>query len=111
MSKLLSVGPFVMLGEISFALYIVHMGVLQWYVQHQSILLTTSQSFRAGLYWALCILLAYLMHKGIEEPMRQLLLRGSASRITFRAALSSQASYANILLVLVLALLKSVSPM
>jgi len=108
-SRLLSAGPFILLGEISFALYIVHMGVLQWYAQHRSTLLAINQLYHPGLYWGLCILLAYLMHKGIEEPMRRLLLGRVVNKITVRSVFESRAFHANIVLVLLLAFLKVVS--
>jgi peptidoglycan/LPS O-acetylase OafA/YrhL len=106
LSRLLSMRPFVLLGEISFALYIVHMSILTWYVQHQSLFNAFHPSFRVSIYWLLCLLFAYLMHKGIEEPMRRLLLGKTMKIIKLETLFGGQALRSCLLLICLLALLR-----
>ena len=104
LSKFLSSRPFVVLGEVSFALYIVHMSVLGWYVQRQAFFFQLHPSFRLGIYWLLCLLFAYLMHKGIEEPMRKLLLGKRFNKKRLGTILAHRSSQSFLLLVLLLVL-------
>lgn len=106
LSKLLSMRPFVVLGEISFALYIVHMSILSWYVQRQSFFSPLHPFFRVGIYWFLCLLFAYLMHKGIEEPMRRLLLGKTVKKIKLDAIITGQSLQSFLLLAFLLMMLR-----
>lgn len=74
-SKLLKRKPFVFLGEISFALYLVHMTVLNWFYSHADRFfgeLPLGQIY--FLYWCIILLCAYLLHILIEKPCRKIIL-------------------------------------
>jgi peptidoglycan/LPS O-acetylase OafA/YrhL len=73
LSRLLSLRPFVWLGEVSFALYMVHQ-VLMKYL-HIGVLLGRWESPSMPLVFALCLGSAALLHHAVELPARRLILR------------------------------------
>jgi peptidoglycan/LPS O-acetylase OafA/YrhL len=74
LTKLLSFKPMILLGEISFALYLVHRTVLEWYQINAVYFEHLPQWSIVIGYWLLALLVAYLLHKIIENPCRKLLI-------------------------------------
>lgn len=70
LSRLLCFKPLVLLGEISFSLYLVHQILLNWYLSHKDILAGVNDNLRLALYWAACLALSYVIWRCIETPMR-----------------------------------------
>lgn len=64
----------VLLGEISFALYLVHTIVLKWYENNASYFSNKHPVVNVVSYWLLCLCIAWLLHKTIENPFRKLIL-------------------------------------
>lgn len=73
-TKLLSFKPMVLLGEISFALYLVHRTVLEWYQLNVVHFAHLPQWSIVIAYWSLALWMAYLLHKTVENPCRKLLI-------------------------------------
>lgn len=74
-SWLLQRAVLVFLGEVSFALYLVHTIVLEWFTSHYELLFARFplwQSYAA--YWAASIFAAYLLYALIEQPCRKVIL-------------------------------------
>lgn len=68
----LSYKPLIILGESSFALYLIHYPLIAWMGKHEDL-------FRPGLItyaimWALAIFLSTLLHYFIESPIRKIIL-------------------------------------
>ncbi|MFA9950473.1 acyltransferase family protein [Dentiradicibacter hellwigii] len=74
-SRMLSLSPMVWLGEVSFALYLVHMPILNWYENNISHFVFFPKPVVAGLYWLLSIYIAWLLYKSIENPCRIAILK------------------------------------
>jgi peptidoglycan/LPS O-acetylase OafA/YrhL len=74
LTKLLSLSPMILLGEISFALYLVHRTVLEWYQMNAVYFEHLPQWSIVIGYWLLALLIAYLLHKIVENPCRKLLI-------------------------------------
>jgi len=70
--KLLSVKPLVFLGEISFAVYLIHAIILAVAPTH----MTAVTLWKLGYigFWIVVIVAASLLHIGIEEPCRKMVL-------------------------------------
>lgn len=73
-TKILSLKPMVLLGEISFALYLVHITVIEWYQINAVYFEYLPQWIIVTGYWLLSLLIAYLLHKMVENPCRKLLI-------------------------------------
>lgn len=74
-SRMLSLSPMVWLGEVSFALYLVHMPILSWYENNMSHFVFFPKPVVAVLYWLLSIYIAWLLYKSIETPCRTAILK------------------------------------
>ena len=74
LSRYLGWGPMVLLGEISFALYLVHASVLKWYENNVTLFGTWPDSIKTTFFWLLSLLVAWLLHKIVENPCRKLIL-------------------------------------
>lgn len=72
-ARLLSIKPLVFLGEISFALYLVHMIVFNLASLNQASIRELG-SFGMVLFWAVCIASAAALHITVEEPFRRLIV-------------------------------------
>ncbi len=74
LTTVLSLKPMILLGEISFALYLVHRTVLEWY-QINAVYFEHLPPWSIVVgYWLLTLLIAYLLHKAVENPCRKLLI-------------------------------------
>jgi len=80
LSRFISGKVFILLGEISFALYLVHMSALIFFksfiVSHPDI----SIALQVLLFWSMSLLLAWALHKVVENPFRKLILKFYDSR-------------------------------
>jgi peptidoglycan/LPS O-acetylase OafA/YrhL len=70
-SRLLQQRPLILLGEISYALYLVHQIVLRYYTAHQSNFWVIPQDWLYAVFWGFVLLLSYLMYSAIERPCRR----------------------------------------
>ncbi|WGT34104.1 acyltransferase family protein [Pseudomonas atacamensis] len=86
-SKALSAPFLVLLGEISFSLYLVHMTVFQWYMANSLYFSHLPLLVQTTGYWAIALSLAFLLHKAVENPCRKLIL--SVNKTTIPIALST----------------------
>lgn len=78
MGRALSWSPFVWLGEISFALYMVHQPIMRWLILRH----TDGKMEMPGpfLVFGACLLAAALLHHLVEIPARNAILRRMAAR-------------------------------
>lgn len=74
LTKILSSKLMVLLGEISFALYLVHRTVLEWYQMNTVYFEQLPQWLIVIGYWLVILLISYLLHKTIENSCRRLLI-------------------------------------
>jgi peptidoglycan/LPS O-acetylase OafA/YrhL len=74
LSKVLSLKPMILLGEISYALYLVHATVLKWYSMNSLYFQNMPEWSKVAGYWLLSLLIAYLLHKIVEIPCRKLII-------------------------------------
>ncbi|MEI7435498.1 MAG: acyltransferase [bacterium] len=66
--------PFlVLLGEISYSVYLLHYMLIMVYVNHQQALAWIPDPLKLLLYWGLVLLASYLMWRFVEKPCRKLL--------------------------------------
>jgi peptidoglycan/LPS O-acetylase OafA/YrhL len=79
-SRLLSWRPLVYLGEISFALYLLHQLVLRWMFAHYREPILASWGAAYLLYWFASLAGAAAIFHWIEQPARPLLKRWLAGR-------------------------------
>jgi hypothetical protein len=84
----------IMLGEISFSLYLVHITVLKWYEINSAYFRDMPEWSKAAGCWLLSLLIAYLLHKIVELPCRKLItaLPDVDMRSTFRMFFSGRQS-------------------
>jgi peptidoglycan/LPS O-acetylase OafA/YrhL len=74
LSRALSWSFAILLGEISFALYLVHTTVLRWYELNMPYFTDLPELSKAIGYWLLSLFIAWLLHKIIENPCRKFIL-------------------------------------
>ncbi len=70
-SRALASPPCVLLGEISFAVYLLHPVVLKGFTDHARAFLYLPAPLRYAMYWAVTLLAAHLVWALIETPARQ----------------------------------------
>ncbi|WP_064577169.1 acyltransferase family protein [Cupriavidus gilardii] len=83
LTRLLSWRPLVYLGEISFALYLLHQLVLRWMFAHYRDFIEANWLISYGAYWAISIIGATAIYHWVEQPSRPALraaLTGSRRR-------------------------------
>jgi peptidoglycan/LPS O-acetylase OafA/YrhL len=73
-SRLLSRRPFVLLGEISFSLYLLHMLFCHYYVIHPGLFISVPPWLLFGGYWLVVLLASYVGWAIIEVPCRRALV-------------------------------------
>jgi peptidoglycan/LPS O-acetylase OafA/YrhL len=75
LSRLLAWRPFVLLGEISYAVYMLHMVLGAWYERHAAAF-SGVPGWRVYLtYWAVVLLGSHLLWAGVERPLRCWIVR------------------------------------
>ncbi len=83
-SKLLSWRPFVILGEISFSLYMCHQLLFKSLIDGGMLGTCGSLLTQYVIYWGFCIAFAYALYRLVETPCRKAVLRfliSTASRL------------------------------
>lgn len=85
--KLLSFRIFVFLGEISFALYLIHALVIN-YLDPYAERLSAFGIFGYALFWLFCLTLAALLFLGVEQPFRKKILFWWESRQSVQRKIS-----------------------
>lgn len=78
-SRALRTKPMVFLGEISFALYLVHTLFLLYRQQAPGVFATISQDWVYVLYWVCGLMLAVMVHLLVEKPGQSLIRGWSAA--------------------------------
>lgn len=73
-ARALSARSLVLLGEIRFALYLVHSPIAQILFAHPGFTRIASMATQMALYWALSLLAAWGMWSLIEKPGRELIV-------------------------------------
>lgn len=73
-SKVLGCKIFVWLGEISFAIYLCHTILLKFYEMHKDLFSIFSNPIVCCIFWVSIIFLAHILFKGIEDPMRKIIM-------------------------------------
>ncbi len=66
----------VILGEISFSVYLMHQMLIKWYVVHADQFLALSPWLVYAFYWALVLATSYLIWAAVERPLRKAIVRG-----------------------------------
>jgi len=74
-SWFLSRRPFVLLGEISYSIYLLHFVLLRYYLLHKDHFNGVPLWAQSILFWTVMIISSYLMWRFIEKPFRKELLR------------------------------------
>lgn len=74
-SKMLSLRFFVVSGEISYAFYLIHLTIFLFIYTHMKWFSSINIFVLYGLFWATCIIMAYLIWNYFERPMRSFLIR------------------------------------
>ena len=69
-SKFLKLPVLVLLGEVSYSVYLLHYPILLWYLQNRMLFLTMPRIFRYGGFWAVLVGLSALAFFFLEKPAR-----------------------------------------
>ena len=83
-SRLLGHPAAVLLGEISYSTYLVHVPLLRWYKARCPATYALPNPFAFAGWIALCIGLAYLNWRLVERPCRRLMIGLPGRRATVR---------------------------
>lgn len=75
LSRLLSMRVFVLLGEISFSIYMVHQILIRLYIVHGGKSLAVHPAIQYSLYWLAVVVVSYLAWALVEKPARRFLVR------------------------------------
>lgn len=73
LAKLLSIRPMVFLGEISFALYLVHVIILNL-ADRQAETVQSMGALGAVLFWLVCLSSSAALHISVENPFRKIII-------------------------------------
>jgi peptidoglycan/LPS O-acetylase OafA/YrhL len=74
-SRALSAPLGVLLGEISFSVYLMHQILLDWYAAHVRQFAAVPTWLAYSFYWALMLLASYLIWAAIERPFRKAIVQ------------------------------------
>lgn len=99
--KFLSNKIFILLGEISFALYLVHMSVLVWFQKNLAAFAGYSTMKQAVIFWGISLITAWFLHRLIELPFRKLIIDWYKTR-TFSFSVFSNSLFFNALCMIAL---------
>ncbi len=73
-SRLLAFSPLVLLGEISYSLYLLHPTLVDWYALHPIYFMHLPDYLRYPLFWVTLILASYLSWSIVEVPSRRIIV-------------------------------------
>ena len=74
-SRLLSFPFAVLLGELSYSIYLLHQVLLRYYQVHLSVFSEVPGYLAYTIFWVILLLLAHLMFNCVEKPCRQFIIR------------------------------------
>jgi len=80
-SRILSSSAPVLMGEISFSLYLVHLTLLRYYHENFSAFPVLPHAISMLIFWAVLLLVSYLMWALVEMPCRRLILGRDQAKV------------------------------
>jgi peptidoglycan/LPS O-acetylase OafA/YrhL len=72
-SRFLSAGWLVILGEISYSIYLVHQILIRWYLLNRSIFASVPKTMLYIAYWLVVLGLSFLIWRMVEKPVQRLI--------------------------------------
>jgi peptidoglycan/LPS O-acetylase OafA/YrhL len=73
-SLALAARPFVVLGDISYAVYLIHHVLVRYYELHQATFTVVPAAAGYTIFWAVLLVAAYVTWTALEKPSRRLLM-------------------------------------
>jgi peptidoglycan/LPS O-acetylase OafA/YrhL len=73
LSSALKWRPFILLGELSYSVYLLHIVLFTWYWRHHIVLGGPAPLAMLTGYWLILLLTAYVSWSAVERPLRELL--------------------------------------
>ena len=101
-SALLQFRPLVLLGEISFSMYLVHQILISYYASNKGRFVRVDEHLDLLVFFGVLVLLSYLMWRCVEIPARAV-LTGSLGRVKVDLKRSLGPAFAALLLCITLA--------
>jgi hypothetical protein len=71
LSRILSLRLLVLLGEISFSVYLVHQIIVRWYEAHKGMFTSVPKTMLYIDYWLAVLILSFLIWRAVERPCQQ----------------------------------------
>jgi peptidoglycan/LPS O-acetylase OafA/YrhL len=71
LSRLLSVKCLVLLGKISFSIYLVHQVLLRWYLLHRGMFTSIPKALLYIGYWLVVLGISFMIWGVIEKPSQR----------------------------------------
>lgn len=84
-TKILSVRPLVLLGEISFAMYMCHQIIIRWYRGHSGEFADVNETALTASYFLSVLVISFLLWRFVEKPCRNI-IRTAFDRVLFHVA-------------------------
>jgi peptidoglycan/LPS O-acetylase OafA/YrhL len=84
-SRLLSAGWLVLLGEISYSIYLIHQILIRWYDLHRATLAVIPRDARYLIFWLAVLVASLILWFTVEKPSQ----RGIKSRLRISEGLHS----------------------
>jgi peptidoglycan/LPS O-acetylase OafA/YrhL len=73
LSRFLSAGWLVILGEISYSIYLVHLILIRWYLPNRSMFATVPKTMLYIGYWLVVLSLSFIIWRVVEKPCQRLI--------------------------------------
>jgi peptidoglycan/LPS O-acetylase OafA/YrhL len=70
-SRFLSATPLVILGEISYSVYLVHFTLVHWYLLHRSLFSSVPKTMLYIAYWLGVLGVSFVIWRAIEKPFQR----------------------------------------
>ncbi len=71
LSRILSLRLLVLLGEISYSVYLVHQIIVRWYEAHKGMFTSVPKTMLYIAYWLTVLILSFLIWRVVERPCQQ----------------------------------------
>lgn len=71
LSRLLSAGWMVILGEISFSIYLVHWTLIRWYMLNRSLFASVPKTVLYIAFWFAVLSISFIIWRGVEKPCQR----------------------------------------
>jgi len=84
-SKILNLRLLVILGEMSYSVFLIHHIIIYLYHMHIECKLPAQRMEDYVIYWIVLLISSYLFWKYVEEPLRRLILRFADSKMSIKA--------------------------